>query len=213
MKKLILSAAAVLFGIGAYAQAPMNYGIKAGVNLPNYHFSGTNNNTYDTKASTNFHITAFLEAPITSNFYIQPGISLQGKGAKFAEYEIAGTNYELTQNTMWLEIPVNAVAKFYTGDVGNFYIGAGPYAAFGLSGKNKFKSGGNSSDLGDFEFGKDKDQKAFDAGINFLAGYQLSSGLTLGAGYGLGLTDIAPNNTGSIKQNNRVLSFSVGFAL
>lgn len=212
MKKLILSAAAVLFGLGAFAQAPIGYGIKAGVNLPNYHYSN-NNNTADTKSSTNFHITGYLDAPISSNFYIQPGISLQGKGAKFAQYEFAGKEYKITQNTMWIEVPVNAVAKFYTGDAGNFYIGAGPYAAFGISGKNKITTGDQSTDLENFKFGKDEDQKSFDAGVNFLAGYQLSSGLTLGAGYGLGLADIAPNGSGSVKQNNRVLSFSVGFAL
>lgn len=210
MKKFILSATAVLFGLGAFAQTPLGYGIKAGVNIPNYHYSDID---FDTKSSTNFHVTAYLDAPISSNFYIQPGISLQGKGAKFAEGEFFGDNYKITQNTMWLEIPVNAVAKFHTGYAGNFYIGAGPYAAFGLSGKNKVTSGSDSNDLGDFKFGKDEDQKSFDAGINFLAGYQLSSGLTIGAGYGLGLTDIAPNNTASYKQNNRVLSFSVGFAL
>lgn len=207
MKKLILSASAVLFGLGAFAQAPMGYGIKAGVNLPNYHYK-SNNNSFDTKSSTNFHITGYLDAPVSNNFYIQPGVSLQGKGAKF--YDNGSHSY--TQNTMWIEVPVNAVAKFYTGDAGNFFIGAGPYAAFGISGKNKLESG-NSTIHTDFKFGKDKDQKSFDAGVNFLAGYQLSSGLTLGAGYGLGLTDIAPNSTGNVKQNNRVLSFSVGFAL
>jgi hypothetical protein len=212
MKKLILSASAVLFGLGAFAQTPLGYGIKAGVNIPNYNFSN-DNNSFDTKSSTNFHITGYLDAPITSSFYIQPGISLQGKGAKFADYEFLGEQYSITQNTMWIEVPVNAVAKFHTGDLGNFYIGAGPYAAFGISGKNKITSGNDSVDLENFEFGKDKDQKSFDAGINFLAGYQLSSGLTIGAGYGLGLSDIAPNGSGSLKQNNRVLSFSVGFAL
>src|SRR5690554_3948802 len=207
MKKLILSASAVLFGLGAFAQAPMGYGIKAGVNLPNYHFNDDISD-FDTKSSTNFHITAYLDAPISYNFYIQPGVSLQGKGAKFYDN---GT-HSLTQNTMWIEIPVNAVAKFYTGDAGNFFIGAGPYAAFGISGKNKWESDLGSAET-DFNFGKDDDQKSFDAGVNFLAGYQLSSGLTLGAGYGLGLSDIAPNGSGSVKQNNRVLSFSVGFAL
>jgi hypothetical protein len=207
MKKLILSAVVVLFGLSSYAQTPLGYGIKAGVNIPNYNFSNETTG-FDTKSSTNFHVTAYLDAPITSNFYIQPGVSLQGKGAKLYE----NGSLALTQNTMWVEVPVNAVAKFHTGDVGNFYIGAGPYAAFGISGKNKWESGLGTTET-DFKFGKDEDQKGFDAGVNFLAGYQLSSGLTLGAGYGLGLTDIAPNGTGSIKQNNRVLSFSVGFAL
>lgn len=205
MKKLILSATAVLFTLGAFAQTPLNYGLKAGVNLPNYHFENFN----DSKSTTNFHVTGYLDAPISSNFYIQPGVSLQGKGAKIAQ--VGET--EFTQNTMWLEIPVNAVAKFHTGDAGNFFIGAGPYLAFGLSGKNKVSSGDNNAEIGDFKFGKNESQKGIDAGVNFLAGYQLSSGLTIGAGYGLGLMDISPETNPFGKQNNRVLSFSLGFAL
>lgn len=205
MKKLLLSATAVLFAFGAFAQSPeLGYGIKAGVNLPNYHFDKS---SIDTKSSTNFHITGYLDAPVASNFYIQPGISLQGKGAKI-DFGNAGT---ITQNTMWIEVPVNAVLKFPTGEAGNFFVGAGPYAAFGISGKNKYSSGYGEAES-DFKFGKDETQKGTDFGVNFLAGYQLSSGLTLGAGYGLGLSDIAPDGFNT-KQNNRVLSFSVGFAL
>lgn len=209
MKKFILSATAVLFTLGALAQTPLGYGIKAGVNLANYKYSPE----LDTKASTNFHLTGYLDAPISSNFYIQPGISLQGKGAKIDDYEIAGKNYSGKQSTLWIEVPVNAVAKFAAGDAGNFFLGAGPYAAFGISGKNTVTEDGKDiADLDDFKFGEGLNPKAFDAGINFLAGYELSSGLTIGAGYGLGLTNLSGMG-GDSKQNSRVLSFSVGFAL
>jgi len=208
MKKLILSATAVLFSIGAFAQTQeLGYGIKAGVNLPNYHFSEGDN---DTESTTNFHITGYLDAPVSGNFWIQPGISLQGKGAK-----VDGSFGTLTQNTMWIEIPVNAVVKFPTGYAGNFFIGAGPYAAFGISGQNKWDTAIGDGEE-DFDFGSDGTpyltQKGTDFGVNFMAGYQLSSGLTLGAGYGLGLADIGADGVNG-KQNNRVLSFSVGFAL
>jgi len=207
MKKLFLSAAAVLFGLGAFAQTqPLGYGIKAGVNFPSYHI--TNSDMSDFKSTTNFHVTGFLDAPLGGNFYLQPGISLQGKGAKFVDTE----DLEMTQNTMWLEVPVNAVAKLPTGATGNFFVGAGPYVAFGLSGKNKV-SGGDSSLEHDFKFGKDEDMKGVDFGLNFMAGYQLSSGLSLGAGYGLGLADIAPENDSDSKLTNRVFSISLGFAL
>lgn len=150
MKKLFLSAVAILFAAGAYAQTPFGYGIKAGINLPKYHI----NNSADTKTSTNFHVTAYLDAPLSTNVYLQPGISLQGKGAKLYD----GRTHERTQNTMWLEIPVNAVVKFPTGFASNFYIGAGPYAAFGLSGKNKWKTDSGTLER-DFKFGKNKSQK------------------------------------------------------
>jgi len=207
MKKLILSATAVLFSIGAFAQT--GFGLKAGVNLPKYHYSNENNdNTSDTKMSTNFHITGYADLPVSPNFAIQPGVSLQGKGAKLYD----GDDLQVTQNTMWIEVPVNAVAKFPTMGDGHFFLGAGPYAAFGISGKNKWETDNGSveNDLPEFEFGDDG-QKGFDAGINLLAGYQLGSGLNLGVGYGFGLVDL--DGSENIKQNNRVLSFSVGFAL
>lgn len=204
MKKLFLSAIAVLFGFGAFAQE-LGYGFKAGVNLPNYNFS---NSDIETESATNFHVTGYLDAPINHMFSIQPGVSLQGKGAKLMDNEF-GT---IKQNTMWIEVPVNAVAKFPTMGGGNFFLGAGPYAAFGISGKNEYE--GESFDAQqDFEFGKDGAQKGTDFGLNFLAGYRLGNGLTLGAGYGLGLADIAPDNSSDVKQNNRVISFSVGYEL
>lgn len=203
MKKLFLSAIAVLFGFGAFAQE-LGYGFKAGVNLPNYNFS---NSDYETESTTNFHVTGYLDAPINQRFSIQPGVSLQGKGAKL-ENDMGSWK----QNTMWIEVPVNAVAKFPTMGGGNFFLGAGPYAAFGISGENKIESG--DFELSDeFEFGKDGAQKGTDFGVNFLAGYRLGNGLTLGAGYGLGLADIAPDNNSDVKQTNRVLSFSIGYEL
>lgn len=206
MKKLILSATAVLFGFGAFAQTQeIGYGIKAGVNLPTYHFSNGNFSD-ETESATNFHVTAYMDAPLSPMFSIQPGISLQGKGAKLMDNDLG----ELKQNTMWIEVPVNAVAKFPAGE-GNFFLGAGPYAAFGISGKNTYEGDWGEIER-DFDFGSDATQKGTDFGVNFQAGYQLSSGLTLGAGYGLGLSDIAPDNA-NYKQTNRVLSFSVGFAL
>src|SRR5690606_562946 len=108
MKKFMLASIAVLFGWSAFAQTePTRFGIKAGVNLPNYHFSDDNSDTqYSTKMSTNFHITGYADVPVNANFSIQPGVSLQGKGAKFYESD----NLTYTQNTMWIEVPVNAVA-------------------------------------------------------------------------------------------------------
>jgi hypothetical protein len=52
-----------------------------------------------------------------------------------------------------------------------------------------------------------------DFGVNFLGGLQLSNGFNVGAGYGLGLTDLRSTGTGGNGQmTNRVLSFSVGYA-
>jgi hypothetical protein len=211
MKKIMMTALAIAVSFGAFAQRqPLGYGLKAGVAFPNYNFSGSNS-SYSTDAATNFNVTAFLDAPIVSNYlYVQPGVSLQGKGAKLIDGAI-----ERTQNTMWLEVPVNFVFKAPTGNVGSLFVGAGPYVGFGLSGKDK-TSTGNVSGSTDVSFGKDKDLKSTDFGVNFIGGYQLNNGLMIHAGYGLGLTDIRGSNNSYFNDNNltnRVWTVGVGFAL
>ena len=111
----------------------------------------------------------------------------------------------------------------------SFFIGAGPYAAIGVSGKNKTEG---HAGLVAFS-GSDKIQysnddpttfnqqegaglgimRRFDFGLNGTAGFQLHSVL-LSANYGYGLTKInsvAKNDDD--KNKHRVLSFSIGFKL
>src|SRR5690554_2451862 len=123
MKKMMILLVGVFFATGVMAQGTMGFGLKAGVNFPKYHYSG-DNSTFETNSATNFHVTAFLDAPLGGRFFsVQPGVSLQGKGAKLMDNSL-GT---VTQNTMWIEIPVNLVAKVPMSYAGNFFIGAGPY--------------------------------------------------------------------------------------
>ncbi|QNL48482.1 PorT family protein [Olivibacter sp. SDN3] len=215
MKKLLLSLIAVLLTSSAtFAQQEMGFGLKAGVNFPKYNFSSNGENISSTGSTTNFHVTAFLDAPIATDwFYIQPGVSLQGKGAKLSENQLG--NY--TQNTMWIEVPVNFVAKFPTADAGSFFLGAGPYIAFGISGKNKWESNNGGSvetDIPDFEFGGDGALKSTDFGLNFIGGFEFRNGLMIHGGYGLGLTNLATRFDGTdIKQTNRVWTVGLGFRI
>lgn len=210
MKKVILAVTALIFSAGAFAQSQdLGFGVKAGLNFPKYSF-GSGADQDETKATTNFYVTAYLDAPIFTDYlYIQPGVSYQGKGAKYIETDEG----DFKQNTSWIEVPVNIVFKVPTGVAGHFFVGAGPYVAFGISGKNKLSdNNGNSTELGDFKFGSDKSLKSTDFGINFLAGYQLTSGLIINGGYGLGITNIAPDSR-SVKQTNRVWSVGLGFGI
>ncbi|MGE8430442.1 MULTISPECIES: porin family protein [Sphingobacterium] len=209
MKKLLLSAAILFGSLGAFAQGGLGYGLRAGVNIPKYSFENGSS-----ESNTGFFVTGYLDAPISPNFSIQPGLSLQNKGGKYSATVNSATG-ELKQSIMSLDIPVNLVAKLPTGGSGNFFIGAGPYVGFALSGKNKFEASSNNSSAKsewDVEFGSGsgKDLKRTDFGVNFLAGYQLTNGFQINAGYGLGLTNLAPNS-GSIK--NRVWSVGIGFGL
>ncbi|NGF54945.1 PorT family protein [Parapusillimonas sp. SGNA-6] len=213
MKKIVLTLGAA-FLLVAGAQAQTGFGLKAGVNFPSYSY-GSSDELSDTKSTVGFHVTGYLDAPIAPGLYLQPGVSLQGKGAKFAEVKFGGTTYDVSQNTMWLEVPVNFVGKFPVG-LGNVFIGAGPYVGFGLSGKNKVNSrdgsgDGSSNTLNEFSFGKDEELKGTDFGVNFLAGFKLGNGLLLNANYGLGLTNIAGAKSFSDDIKNRGFSVGLGF--
>ncbi|MGJ1386573.1 porin family protein [Sphingobacterium spiritivorum] len=194
MKKILLSLGAA-FLLAAGAQAQVSYGIKAGLNLPKIAFSDNNGST---STSTNFYLTGYADLPVAPSFSIQPGLSLQGKGGKWGEVN----NTDVTTNLMYLEVPVNAVYYIPAGS-GNVFIGAGPYAAYGISGKTKV---GDIKE--DVKWG-DNGYKRFDAGINTMLGYKLSNGFLINGGYSFGLTDMSGSGNGSAK--NRVLSFGVGF--
>jgi len=222
MKKIFLVAAAFIFGSAAYAQTTTTssetrtrFGLKAGVNLPKYKYVDDNNNvSNDSESSVNFHVTGYADIPVSPFFSIQPGISLQGKGAKYFESE----DYKVTEDVLAIEIPVNLLANIPAGP-GKFYIGAGPYAAFNVSGQisRDYNDGVVEADYDtDLKIGDDAGDnlKALDFGVNFLGGYQFTSGFNVGAGYGLGFTNLYPGSTSDTnnEKNNRVLSFSVGYA-
>ena len=145
MKKLyFLSLVFSLFVLGLFAQenSPKKFKIITGVNLGSQYlnvpqFKG------NSAFTTNLHIAAFVDVPISGNLSIQPGVSFNGKGAK---YDYSGTGvdptygpynftYKGTSNIMYLEVPLNGVYR-----IKNIYIGTGPYFAYALSGKKHAQS-------------------------------------------------------------------------
>ena len=244
MKKLLLSASVILLATGAFAQTSMSgsdarFGIKAGVNLARFHASNADGSTSfndNVKDNVGFNVTAFADFGVGNNFFIQPGVSLQNKGAKF-ESTNAVTIGNTTATTvssnktslMTVEVPVNAVFRIPTGDAGAIQISAGPYIGFNVSGKNKLESTtttrnnttntstvGTASSEDDLSFGTgtDKDYTGTEFGANFGLAYRTTSGFLVGANYGLGFSNLVPKDArvGDAKLANRVLGFSVGYS-
>lgn len=227
MKKLLLSAAVLLFTTAAFAQTT-RIGIKGGVNLSKYNYKGYNNDATlngndatlndNTKDNIGFNLTGFADLGVAKNFYVQPGISLQNKGTKW-ETVSNGVTFTQTDNTMTIDIPVNAVYSIPTGNIGAVQLSAGPYIGFSIAGerKNVTTTQGNTvSDKRDLKFGSttNDDVNALDYGANFGLAYRLNSGFLFGANYGLGLSNLTPKDSrnGNEKVSQRVLGFSVGFS-
>ncbi|WP_443937905.1 porin family protein [Pedobacter sp. MW01-1-1] len=229
MKKLLIGATVLLSSIGAFAQNSMSgssarIGVKAGLNLSSYSGSGYANADYKNNPGYNF--TFFGDFGVGNNFFIQPGISLQNKGAKIESTFTNGSavvSGTIKQNVMVVEIPVNAVYRIPTGDAGAVQISAGPYIGFNVAGKNKYSAGyvdasgvAVTENENDLSFGSktDNDLGSVDFGVNFGLAYRLNNGFLFGANYGLGITNLIPNDlrTNNSDLKNRVLGFSIGYS-
>jgi len=234
MKKILLLGSALLFSASAtFAQSTTvmtgkdaRIGVKAGVNLSKYRFSGKSENqeTVDAlnknqESNVGFNVTVFGDFGIAKNFALQPGVSLQNKGTKFKDVD-GESGIEATQSTMWIDVPINAVYNIPTGNAGAIQLSAGPYLGFGISGKNKFNNVTPTEDQAEFKFGDDAlpitGSAGMDYGANFGLGFRANSGFTVGANYGLGMANLFPKDArpdlNDAKQKNRVLGFTVGYS-
>lgn len=228
MKKVFLCAAiAMIAGSSTYAQSDkVQVGIKAGYNLANLTITD-NGTTNDKRSTSSFRVGAYLDFPLISVLSVQPGLFVSGKGSQYTIGDNNSNNYtEVRTNPIYLELPVNAVIKLPLADNADLFLGAGPYAAMGVAGKNRVKGkllgiGFENDDK--IEYSNDDpangnngsafkgNLKRFDAGLNALVGVRVNK-LTLDVNYGLGLVNISPgsSNTTNNKYQNRVLSFNVG---
>ncbi|GGE66832.1 outer membrane protein with beta-barrel domain [Pedobacter psychrotolerans] len=233
MKKLFTTLSILLTSVFAFSQtSQVKFGIKAGITFPTIAVANEGASVYagpepsDYANSTSFYLGGTVDFPLSKVFSLQPGLSLIGKGAKAKYYNSnfePGSNLFIFQgsyklNTMYAEIPVNAILNFNLGS-GKIFFGGGPYYGFAISGKIKregtaTRSDNTVDDSGErnVKFGSDGDFKIGDFGLNFLAGYQLKNGFNIHAGYGLGLTTITGENIRFYQEKNRILSVGVGFS-
>ena len=194
------------------AQEKSRLGLKAGVNVA---WLAREQPRYEMSPAFSMHFTGYTEVQLTDKLFLQPGLSLQGKGYRTELNASPGAGFR-TANMLYLEIPVNFLYKFRV-PFGNMIAGGGPYAGMGISGResggsaNVFRGVDGSNGYGNTDYG-----------LNLSVGTELSSRMTLTLQQSIGLDNIAPEAytvpgsadglevvNGSIK--NRVASLSLGF--
>ncbi|WP_423146345.1 porin family protein [Rubrolithibacter danxiaensis] len=223
MKKIILLAITCI-SLNSFGQK-LKLGLKAGLNGATVKIEDNNTMgaTVTPTSRASFHITGFTELKLNNTFSIQPGISVSGKGfhqvynVTFTENnEYFNADMDAWMKVLYLEIPVNAIAKFQAGK-GHFFIGTGPYGGFAVSGKTESKATITSNSFNEkqsqkqnLKFGSSEtdDLRRFDMGLNFLTGYEFKNGFLLGLNYGAGLKNISAENTAHL--TNKVFSISAG---
>ena len=195
MKKVFLGLGIVL-GTMAFAQstAGPRFGIKAGGNLSDL------TNLDREKSKIGFYAGVFMNAPISSDFSIQPEVVYSQQGAKFKDF---GNVTDLKKNLGYINVPV-MVQYNATPD---FYLEAGPEFGFLVDAQDKGKVNGVS-----YKSSGTDGLNTFNFGMGLGAGYRFTPNLSINARYTAGFTNIVKDNGGdSVKNNNFQLGLGYTF--
>lgn len=171
MKKVFLVGAIALFG----AMNAQTFGLKGGMNVASVSESNT-------KSKIGFYAGVLMNAPIATNFSIQPELLYNSKGFKI-------DGFDITTNLDYISIPV----MFQYNLVPQFYLEAGPEFSFLVSAKAK--GSGVTLDIKD-------NVNSFDMGIGLGAGYYFIPSVGINARYVAGITNADKTNSGSSVRNN-----------
>ncbi|MDQ8750732.1 porin family protein [Elizabethkingia miricola] len=195
MKKVFLGLGIVL-GTMAFAQstAGPRFGIKAGGNLSDL----TNS---DAKSKIGFYAGAFMNAPISSEFSIQPEVVYSQQGAK-GKNNAFSTDSRL--NLGYINVPV-MVQYNATPD---FYLEAGPEFGFLVDAQSKYTAANGQT----IKYSGTDGYNTFNFGMGLGVGYKFTSNLGINARYTAGFTNIVKNNGGdSVRNNNFQLGLGYTF--
>jgi hypothetical protein len=217
-KVLVLALATTAFSLTTKAQKA-TIGFRAGINFQNLNGKANDGSDLDFKLKTGVHIGINAEVPIAPDFYVQPGLLFSTKGAK---EDVPGSSDDLKYKLSYMEVPINLLYKPVLGP-GKLLLGFGPYFAYAVGGKVKYKDTDykikfshdvTMQDLANYPYYI----RHTDFGANFLAGYELSNRVSFQLNAQLGLTKINPKITNypggdKGKLKNTGFGFSIGYRL
>ncbi|MCR6719108.1 MAG: PorT family protein [Chitinophagaceae bacterium] len=204
MKTIKLSLALAISLLFANAMnAQTTFGVRAGVNFQNLNGKYPDGDKRMGKLRTGFNAGVNAEIPVGDGFYLQPGLLYSLKGAK-----AKGVELPFDVSLSYLEVPINFIYKPDLGQ-GRMLLGFGPYVAYAVGGK--YEIGNTDTDI---EFGSEPGElKRFDAGANFLAGYEFANNFSFQLNAQLGLGNMVNRASGDndSKLNNTGFGVSFGY--
>jgi Outer membrane protein beta-barrel domain len=229
MKLKLIVLAVCALGFSKVNAQETEFYVKGGFNLANVSVT-SDGGVDDAKAIASFHAGVMADLPLTSFLALQPSLIFTGKGSQLQTGSTSDITYfRATSKPYYIELPVNLVLKLpLQSDESSFFVGAGPYVAMGIAGKNKaegkvFSVPFSTDDK--IEFGNEQPttgtgnaglgiMRRFDYGLNATAGLVLGNVL-VSINYGLGLAKLQAGSDNSTDNDNkhRVLSLSMGFRL
>ena len=191
---LIMAMAALVICVGSVnAQDKFaTFGVKAGGNV-----SSMGGDIKKTEYVFKYQVGVTADLAFTDNWYLITGLELQTKGTKSKPHGTPNVKY----NPMYLQIPVHAAYKMDVADNTRLVFEAGPYVAYGISGK--MKGGGTKVNVfGDNKF------KRFDMGAGAAVGVEISK-FVVKTGYDFGILDVSDMK--GVKARNHNGYVTVGY--
>lgn len=206
MKKNVLtfvfSVGTLIFSTQLSAQDnPVSVGIKAGTSLSNYRLKG-NMKGFNSKMSIGGSAGGFVKYDLNENFALQSGIDVYYRTSVL---ESATDKSSDKFKSFGAEIPVYGIVQGKLGS-GKAFMGAGPYAGYGISAK----SDGVSLFKKNSETGKSA-MNRFDYGVGGIIGYDFRKNLQINASYQLGLADLHKAKGGSMKSHGASIGLAFKF--
>jgi hypothetical protein len=184
MKRLFVFAFVMVMTMAASAQITWNAKLGGGIAM-----CAGENGDGDMKGKFVGKAGFGLEYPISANFSLMPSLEVAMKGTKWkGKISNLGSQRE-TYSPIYLQIPVLGAYRFNLNDDWNLTLKAGPYVAYGISGKVKVDGHGGSADGDMFS---DLEAKRFDAGVDAGVDFEYHR-LVFGLEYERGFVSFAPS--------------------
>lgn len=200
MKKYVVAfvfvMAAAMFSTQLSAQDnPVSVGFKAGTSLSNYRLGGDMKG-FKSKMNFGSSVGGFIKYDISTNFALQSGIDVY---YRTSELESKADKSSDKLKSWGVEIPLYGIFQVELGS-GKAFIGAGPYAGYGISAK----SGGVNLFKKNNETGK-ASMNRFDYGVGGIIGYDFNKNWQINASYQFGLADLHKAGGGSMKSHGAAI--------
>lgn len=201
MKKIVLTLAVILgLGCGQMQAQTISGGIKAELNMSNYLLSDFQATTSTMKAGPT--LGGFMTIQFSENFALQPEALFH-----FRQSKMEVGRLEQDWEYWGMEIPIYAVGQMQLG-AGKGYLGFGPYFGLGFDAQN------TTFDLDLYEKNSVTDKatlKRFDFGLGIMVGYEFNAGVSINAGYKIGLLDMMDAGRDNASMLPQVVSLGVGY--
>ncbi|MDR2953884.1 MAG: PorT family protein [Prevotella sp.] len=199
IKIYLLLIIGLMISVTMFAQLPISFGVKAGMNLSEIQKLDDN-----IKVGFNVGVTAEMDLP--ASCFLLSGLELTTKGAKSKEITggaVGGSNSaKATLNAMYLQLPVHVGYKMDIAPGTKLLFHVGPYFAYGIGGKIKW----DADNIEDSDFFSDNSNR-FDFGVGGAIGVEFIDRIAVNLGADQGLTKVFKDT----ETKNRAAYLSVGY--